>query len=62
VKRNYFEKVAKISDDSLKAFGSCPNLQKLEIVYSRKFEGNIANYLSKYFTNLKVLNLSGCPI
>ena len=60
--RNYFEKVAKISDESLKVFQHAPNLRKLEIVYSRKFDENIAIYLSKYFTNLRILNLSGCPI
>jgi len=62
VVRNYFEKVAKISDESFKVFQHAPNLRKLEIVYSRKLDENIAIYLSKYFTNLKVLNLSGCPI
>lgn len=62
VVRNYFEKVAKISDESLKVFKHAPNLRKLEIVYSRKFDENIALYLSTYFTNLRILNLSGCPI
>lgn len=62
VVRNYFEKVAKISDDSIKAFQACPNLRSLSLVYSRKFDANIAIYLSKYFINLRVLNLAGCPI
>jgi hypothetical protein len=60
--RNYFEKVAKISDESFRVFQHAPNLSKLEIVYSRKFDENIALYISKYFSNLRVLNLSGCPI
>mmetsp|Transcript_25789 Transcript_25789/g.19469 ORF Transcript_25789/g.19469 Transcript_25789/m.19469 type:complete len:173 (+) Transcript_25789:517-1035(+) len=62
VVRNYFEKVAKVSDETLKSFGACPNLEKLEIIYTRKLDKNAAEYLGKYFTNLKILNLSGCPI
>ena len=51
-----------MSDESLKSFAYCPNLKKLQIIYSRKFEGLIASYLSKYFYNLQVLNLADCPI
>jgi len=62
VVRNYFDKVSKISDDCLKSFATCPKLRKLELVYSRKFDLNVATYLAKYFSNLRVLNLSGCPM
>ena len=60
--RNYYEKVAKISDETIQSFQNCENLRKLEIVFTRKFDDNIANFLSKKFLSLRVLNLSGCPI
>lgn len=60
--RNYFEKTAKISDDSFKQLQNCQKLKKLELTYSRRFEDKIALNLGKNFPKLKVLNLSHCPI
>jgi hypothetical protein len=33
--RNYYEKAAKISDESFRYLQNCPKLRKLEICYSR---------------------------
>lgn len=56
--RNFYEKVAKISDESFKHLQKCPKLRKIELVYSRKFDENIGVNLSRNFHNLKVLNLA----
>ena len=60
--RNYYEFSAKITDDALKNFEKCPNLEKLEIVYSRNLDWDCVKYLSLYCKNLRVLNLKDCPV
>lgn len=60
--RNYYEKTAKISDKGLVGFKSSPYLERLELVYTRKFDESVAMNLAQYFPNLVYLNLSGCPI
>jgi len=60
--RNFYEKVAKISDESIKFLQKCKKLRKLELVHTRRFDDNLALYLSQGYEHLKVLNLTHCPI
>ena len=60
--RNCFEKCAKINDDSIKYLQKCPNLERLSMVYSRKFRDDFQIYISSAFPKLKYLNIKECPI
>ena len=62
--RNFNEKSAKIDDEAIEALSTCcPNLEHLEIVYSRKFDDKICRHLGNgNVRNLKLLDLSYCPI
>ena len=62
--RNFNEKAAKIDDDAIECLARhCPNLEHLEIIYSRKFDEKICRNLgSGKLMNLKTLDLSYCPI
>jgi len=46
--RNFYDKSARIDDSSLVHFASNPNLETLELAYSRKFDGDVANNLATY--------------
>ena len=43
--RNNFEMTAKISDQVIEYLGNCSNLERLSIVYTRKFKEGIYKYL-----------------
>ena len=60
--RNFYEKVAKISDESIKSLQKCKKLKTLELVHTRRFDDNLALYLSQGFEALRVLNLTHCPV
>ena len=62
--RNFNEKSAKIDDEAIEALSQCcPNLEHLEIVYSRKFDETICRSIGNgNMLNLKLLDLSYCPI
>ena len=60
--RNFYEFSAKIPDEALKTFEKCEVLQNLEIVYSRNFDYDCVKYISSFCRNLRLLNLSDCPI
>ena len=60
--RNYYEKAARISDEAFLYLQNCPLLQKIEIIYSRKFDEKLAVNLSQNFLKLRVLNLAFCPV
>ena len=62
--RNFNEKSARIDDYCLEVLSNrCPNLERLELVYSRKFDGSICQHLGNGgLANLVYLNLSYCPI
>ena len=62
--RNFNEKSARIDDYCLEVLSErCPNLERLELVYSRKFDGNICQNLGNGgLSKLIYLNLSYCPI
>ena len=62
--RNFNEKSAKISDVALNQLATqCPNLKKLEIVYTRKLGNLVAENLGNgNLRNLTYLDLSYCPI
>ena len=46
----------------MQTFAKSPNLEKLEIVYSRNFDWDWVKYLASCWKNLRVLNLKDCPI
>ena len=62
--RNFNEKSARIDDYCLEVLSErCPNLERLELVYSRKFDERICQSLgSGGLSKLVYLNLSYCPI
>lgn len=60
--RNFIEKVAHITDESIRSFEKCQYLESLEFVYTRKFKENMVKYLATYFTRLKKLTLKACPV
>ena len=62
--RNFNEKSARIDDSCLEVLSQCcPHLEKLELVYSRKFDGMICQFIgSGGLSNLTYLNLSYCPV
>ena len=62
--RNFNEKSARIDDEATEALATCcPNLEHLEIVYSRKFDERICRNLGNgNLLRLQVLDLSYCPI
>ena len=62
--RNFNEKSAKIDDNCIQVLSECcPDLRSLQIVYSRKFDGNICQFLgSGNLSKLVFLDLSYCPI
>lgn len=64
VVRNFTEKLARISDAALFDLQAhCPNLQHLEVVFTRKFDAKIGQYLgSGSLRNLVYLDLSHCTI
>ncbi|KAL4493120.1 hypothetical protein ABPG72_003205 [Tetrahymena utriculariae] len=60
--RNCFEKCAKISDEGISYLKDCPNLQRLNITYSRKFRESIHINISKNLHQLRYLCLKECPL
>jgi len=64
VVRNFTEKLAKISDSAFFELSNhCPNLKRLEILYSRRFGDKLGEYLgSGTLQNLEYLDLSNCTI
>ena len=62
--RNFIEKSARIDDKAVQVLSeNCPNLEQLSLIYSRKFDSKVCQYLgSGNFYNLRVLDLSYCPI
>jgi len=62
--RNYNEKSARIDDRCVEVLAACcPLLERLDLVYSRKFDGQICSALgSGNLGNLVYLDLSYCPI
>lgn len=42
--------------------GLCDNMERLTIVYTRKFSYDFPKYMSMNFYKLKYLNLRSCPI
>jgi len=62
VVRNYYEKCAKISDEGIESLKVCPNLEKLNINYSRKLRDQFHIHISSYLHNLKYLGLKNCTI
>ena len=62
IERNCFEKCSKISDESIKHLKSCPNLEKLNIIYSRKFKELFHIHVANYLKNLKFLGIRDCPL
>ena len=62
IERNCFEKSAKISDESVKALKDCPNLEKLNIIYSRKLKEEFHIHVANNLPNLKFLGIRNCPL
>lgn len=64
VVRNFTEKLARIGDSAmLELSNHCPNLKKLEVIYTRRFGDRLGEYLgSGNLRNLKYLDLSYCTI
>lgn len=62
--RNFNEKSARIDDSCVEVISNrCPKLERLELVYSRKFDEMICQHLGNgNLSMLKYLNLSYCPI
>ena len=46
IMRNNFEMTARISDEVIGFLGNCNNLERLSIVYTRKFKEGIYDYLT----------------
>ena len=60
--RNFNEKSARIDDDAMEALSECcPNIEQLEIIYSRKFDETICSSLGN-LSKLRMLDLSYCPV
>lgn len=60
--RNCYEKCSKISDEGIASLRLCPNLERLNITYTRKFREAFHQHIACNLHNLRYLGVKDCPL